>query len=248
MTKEFVEVVPGERIVLRHIQAMHTFRMTMAFADEAGGTRLTWRTQFESAAEAERVRSVYPRANEENFDRLGALLGLVGPGGAAVERFALARMSRLILGVTVVLLALPPVLLLIATMNGAPVAAVALLMAGIYAWVWLRFRPTAFIVRPDALDVIWPLKRRSLPRTTISHVQVIDHHELKRRIGFAIRIGAGGLWGGFGSLWTQRRGVLQMYVSREDGVVWIERTDGSPWLITPDDPERFADALRQTVR
>jgi uncharacterized protein YndB with AHSA1/START domain len=74
ITKEFVEVAPPERIALQHIQAMHMFRMTMTFADEAGLTRVTWRTRFESAEEADRVRAAWAVASEENFDRLQSLL------------------------------------------------------------------------------------------------------------------------------------------------------------------------------
>jgi hypothetical protein len=51
------------------------------------------------------------------------------------------------------------------------------------------------------------------------------------------------LWGGFGWLWTQRRGIVQMYISRTDGLVWIERISDRPWLITPDEPENFVRAL-----
>jgi uncharacterized protein YndB with AHSA1/START domain len=75
MVHEFVEVTAPERIVIDHIQAMHNFRMVMTFAEEAGGTRLTWRMQFESAAEAERVREFVLVANEQNFDRLETQLG-----------------------------------------------------------------------------------------------------------------------------------------------------------------------------
>ncbi|HYF81026.1 MAG TPA: SRPBCC family protein [Symbiobacteriaceae bacterium] len=70
MLKRFDEVVPHERISLQHIDATHGFRMVMAFADEAGGTRLTWHMRFDSAAEAERVRELVLEANEQNFDRL----------------------------------------------------------------------------------------------------------------------------------------------------------------------------------
>lgn len=70
MEKEFIEVVEPERIVLRHPDATHGFRMTMDFESEEDGTRLTWRMLFDSAAECERVRDVVVRANEENFDRL----------------------------------------------------------------------------------------------------------------------------------------------------------------------------------
>ncbi len=41
LTKEFLEVVPDERITLRQIGGMHQFRMAMTFADEDGGTRVT---------------------------------------------------------------------------------------------------------------------------------------------------------------------------------------------------------------
>jgi hypothetical protein len=53
---------------------MHQFQMAMTFADEGGGTRVTWRMRFDSAEEGERVRSFVAAANEENFDRLQALL------------------------------------------------------------------------------------------------------------------------------------------------------------------------------
>ena len=82
MEKRFVEVVPSERVVLDHPQPGHSFRMTMAYADEAGGARLTWSTVFESAEEAGRVRDLFARANEQNFDRLAALLSIPAAPGA----------------------------------------------------------------------------------------------------------------------------------------------------------------------
>jgi uncharacterized protein YndB with AHSA1/START domain len=74
LTKEFVEVVPDERIVLRQLGGLHGFEMTMSFADEAGGTRLVWRMRFDEPEEGERVRDFVATANEENFDRLAAVL------------------------------------------------------------------------------------------------------------------------------------------------------------------------------
>lgn len=74
MLNVFEEVVPGERIVLRHVQQGHDFRLAMTLDDEAGGTRLTWRMRFESPDEAERVRGPVLAANEQNFDRLQAVL------------------------------------------------------------------------------------------------------------------------------------------------------------------------------
>lgn len=112
-----------------------------------------------------------------------------------------------------------------------------------YAWIWLRFRPSQFIVHRGGLDVHWPLKRVGIPRADISSVRVIDRQDLEKEIGWGVRVGAGGLWGGFGWLWSKRRGIVQMYVSRTDDFVWIERAGDRPWLITPEQPEDFVRVL-----
>jgi uncharacterized protein YndB with AHSA1/START domain len=74
MTHRFVEVVEPERIVVDHIQESHDFRLAIGLADEAGGTRVTWRMRFASPDEAARLRSFLLSANEENLDRLGEVL------------------------------------------------------------------------------------------------------------------------------------------------------------------------------
>ena len=74
MNNEFVEIVPEERIVIRHVQRGHDFRLTITFEEEDDATRLTWSMEFESAEEAQRVRDVVVTANEENLDRLEAQL------------------------------------------------------------------------------------------------------------------------------------------------------------------------------
>jgi uncharacterized protein YndB with AHSA1/START domain len=75
MNNEFVEVRPPERVVVRHLQAGHEFALRMDFeALGPGRSRLHWRMRFDSPAEAERVRALVLEANEQNFDRLAALL------------------------------------------------------------------------------------------------------------------------------------------------------------------------------
>ena len=70
----FDEIVPPQRIVLSHLEPGHHFRLTMTFDDlgPAAGTRLTWRMEFDSAAEVERVGQLVTDCNEQNFDRLAA--------------------------------------------------------------------------------------------------------------------------------------------------------------------------------
>ena len=166
-----------------------------------------------------------------------------------MKEFRLAPMSPLIRGLTIGLLRLPVAFLALAPFAHSgnrwlvPLhLAVAAFLAAIYAWVWLGFRPTRFVVTPDAIDVIWPLKRRTIARSTIREARLVDRQELKRMVGWGARVGAGGLWSGFGWLWTEKRGIVQM-VSRTDRFVWLERGAERAWLITPEDPEAFVRAL-----
>jgi len=69
----FVEVVKPERIVFRHVSGPQ-FQMTIALADAAGKTRITWRMLFESAAECAKIKAIAVDANEQNLDRLEAQL------------------------------------------------------------------------------------------------------------------------------------------------------------------------------
>ena len=161
-----------------------------------------------------------------------------------MKRFALAPMSTAIRALTLVMAALP-LAFAGAALTGTTILLVpALLLIAIYGWVWLRFRPTAFIVHPDALEVRWPLKQRRIARATIRSVRRVDNSELRALAGAGMRVGAGGMWGSFGWLWTTHRGVVQMYVSRTDGYVWIDRGAERAWLISPDDPDGFVRALR----
>jgi len=157
--------------------------------------------------------------------------------------FRLAPMSPAILVLTVVLLALPLAFLGLAALLRPLLLGPAVFILAIYAWVWLRYRPTAFVVHPRALEVTWPLRRREIPRDDISAVRVIDRQTLRREAGWGVRVGAGGLFGGFGYLWTTNRGLVRMYVSRTDRFVWIERKSDRPWLITPDQPDAFVRAM-----
>jgi hypothetical protein len=157
--------------------------------------------------------------------------------------FRLAPMSTPIVVLTVVLLALPLAFLGLAGLWTRLLLAPAVFILAIYAWIWLRYRPTAFVVHPRTLEVTWPLKRREIPRDDISTVRAIDRETLRRETGWGMRVGAGGLFGAFGYLWTTNRGLVRMYISRTDRFVWIERKSDRPWLITPDQPDAFVRAM-----
>ena len=162
---------------------------------------------------------------------------------ADIPSFRLAPMSTLILWLTIGLWAIPVFFLGRAALARSPLLVPGIIVLAIYLWIWLRFRPTRFIVHPEALEVIWPLKRRVIPRSQIAQTRIVSNQDLRREIGWGMRVGAGGLWGGFGWLWTQRRGIVQMYVSRTDDFVWIERPGERSWLITPERPKAFVRAM-----
>ncbi|MEJ2157897.1 MAG: PH domain-containing protein [Desulfobacteraceae bacterium] len=159
------------------------------------------------------------------------------------RRFALASMSPLILAITLILIAIPIIFITGAVASRRMLLAPAFFLLVIYLWVWLRFRPRQFVIHGTDLELIWPLKRQRFPRSTITVVEIIDRKKLRSMVGWGVRIGAGGLWGGFGWLWTRQRGIVCIYVSRIDEFVWIERRSERPLLITPDHMDDFVSAL-----
>jgi uncharacterized protein YndB with AHSA1/START domain len=70
----FKEIVKPERIVFQHLKPMHRFMLTAIFEDLGDQTKLTFRQLFETVEECDRVRGFIIDANEQNLDRLEALV------------------------------------------------------------------------------------------------------------------------------------------------------------------------------
>jgi hypothetical protein len=145
--------------------------------------------------------------------------------------------------VTLALLLLPVAFFIVAFTLNRLYALPALFLLLISAWVWLWFRPTHRLHRRSRRhrDRLAPVPSQDPPR----HHHRRPPHQSPRapKRDRALRVGAGGLWGGFGILWTARRGIVRMYVSRLDDLIWIERGREQPWLITPEQPDAFIHAL-----
>jgi hypothetical protein len=164
-----------------------------------------------------------------------------GPTG---ERFPLAPMSGFIRALTVAVLAIPAVFLGFGLLRGnVPALALALAVAALCLGVWLWSRPTEFVVSPRGLTLRWPLRALEVSRSEIEGARLMDASAVRAELGLALRIGVGGLFGGFGWLWTRRRGLVDFYISRTDGFVLIERRRGRPLLITPERPGALVAAL-----
>lgn len=70
---EFLEIREPERIVFNHV-VPPLFRMTIGFEEVENGTRFSFQMLFETEEEYENVKGYVPEANEQNFDRLEAVL------------------------------------------------------------------------------------------------------------------------------------------------------------------------------
>ena len=69
----FVELVPAQRVRLQHVEG-HWFELTVTLTAEGEKTRIGWRQQFANEEELLLVRDYVIPANEENLDRLEAVL------------------------------------------------------------------------------------------------------------------------------------------------------------------------------
>jgi hypothetical protein len=159
--------------------------------------------------------------------------------------FRIAPMAPFIRWLTWGLCALP-VAFVVAGVSGqslAPMLGVGLFLCLLYAAVWVWWRPSRFELSEDGLALVFPGRRRLVPASQIAAVQAVTSAQLRERFGVLLRVGAGGLWGGFGWLWS-RRGWLEFYVSTLSGYVLVERRGRMPLLISPEHPARFVAALR----
>ncbi len=167
--------------------------------------------------------------------------------GAELKQFPLAPMDLSLRIMTGALLTFPPGFLLLASraprLPGLILAGSAVMMVLLYALVWLLARPTRFEVDSAGLHIIWPLRRRRFPRENISSAQRMTWRALRESHGYGMRIGAGGLWGGFGLLKTGRE-TFELWISRTDELVVVRLKNGRSLLITPVQPDALVAALR----
>ena len=160
--------------------------------------------------------------------------------------FPLAPMSTSLRVLTWALFVVPAGLLYQAVQSPPDVGlvhwGVGVLVVLVYASVWFVWRPSRFEIDLDTLRIVWPTRSRTIPRTAVTDVRIVTATQFRSEYGYGMRIGAGGLWGGFGLL-RMRRITFSMWISRLDRFVIVGLHGARPLLITPEEPERFAAAL-----
>ena len=73
----FAELTRPSRFVVEHLPAPH-FVLTLTLEEDEGGTRLDWRQEFDSAETCAQVAKFAVEVNEQNLDRLAAVLAASG--------------------------------------------------------------------------------------------------------------------------------------------------------------------------
>ena len=68
---EFLEIIPSEKIVIRHV-CPPFFTLTIRIEETENGSIVYWLQDFDSEEVAEMVAHIVIPANEENLDRLAA--------------------------------------------------------------------------------------------------------------------------------------------------------------------------------
>jgi len=166
------------------------------------------------------------------------------------QSYPLAPMSPLIRGLTWFVLLLPVCFVALALSNPRAILLLnmVLFLLVIYGSVWTLWRPKRFEITPNGLLIAFPLRTKLTPLDSIVSVRAMSKRDKRAELGRAMRVGAGGLWGGFGWLSTQKRGWVEFYISRLDDYVFIERRGKAPLLITPARPEAFIAELDQRRR
>lgn len=69
----FLELIAPSLVVIQHVSSPH-FVLRVSLASHASGTAIDWLQEFEDSAVAARVRSIVEPSNEQNLDRLTAVL------------------------------------------------------------------------------------------------------------------------------------------------------------------------------
>ena len=70
----FIKIESPDKIILEHLEPIHTFKVTATFEELNNSTRLSFIMQFDLLSEYEKLKDFIAIANEENFDRLENVL------------------------------------------------------------------------------------------------------------------------------------------------------------------------------
>lgn len=103
-----------------------------------------------------------------------------------------------------------------------------------------QYGVSGYRILADAILIVRHIGSVSIPIESIQGVALLEPDALygARRI-----YGSGWVFGNSGVLTSPRWERIQVYITRKDNLVLIERTGAIPILLSPDDPRAFIHAL-----
>jgi hypothetical protein len=119
----------------------------------------------------------------------------------------------------------------------------AVMVAAAALGVWVFYKPKRFLVDDAVLTIEFPMRTIEISRTEITSARVLSRDRFRETLGFALRVGIGGLFGVFGYLWSNKLGWVTIYATSTDDWVLIERRGSGPLILTPKDAEGLVAAL-----
>ncbi|GMU63522.1 MAG: hypothetical protein AMXMBFR34_52850 [Myxococcaceae bacterium] len=156
-------------------------------------------------------------------------------------------MNGLIRALTVFFFALPCLFLAEGLRHGSPLLGVGGLLLLLDVEVYLVHRPRRFTLEPGALVLEYPVRAKRIPLRGLTAAEGMGAEELRARFGRALRVGVGGLFGGFGWLYTSK-GWVELDISRTDGLVLLTFEGRIPLLVSPEAPAGFIAAVQDAAR
>ncbi len=70
---EFIEIVPNEKVVIRH-HSQPNFTLTVTMKSSGIGTTINWLQEFDNEEIAKNIAHIVEPSNEQNLDRLTTLV------------------------------------------------------------------------------------------------------------------------------------------------------------------------------
>ncbi|MGI4863691.1 MAG: PH domain-containing protein [Janthinobacterium lividum] len=102
------------------------------------------------------------------------------------------------------------------------------------------FRPAGYVVTADEVIISRPLLNVHIKRADIRRVAALPASGLSASIRL---FGVGGLFGYYGKYTNFALGRTTWYATRRDTPVLIETVDNKKYILTPDEPASFVEAL-----
>ena len=154
-----------------------------------------------------------------------------------------ASLDKWSLGITIgisVLFAVIALSILLSSKGGS--LAVAGLFVAIMGACYF-YMPLGYVVSTDQLLVKRPGYDVKIALTKISEIKPLTPQELT----WSVRtFGNGGLFGFYGKFWNKQIGDMTWYATRRGNFVLI-KTPETNYILTPDNPEAFINALSKAV-